>query len=376
MKLPDLRNFDLREKKVLVRVDYDVPLRESFDSFDVAQDKSAQDKQEWEVADDSRILASLPTIQYLLTQNAKVILLAHLGRPEGETKEEFSLKPVAQKLQKLLPQTNFQFSIFPFDKLRILSLSKDNFQSNLNDQILKMDGDVILLENLRFDKGEEANDLSFAQKLASLGDFYINDAFAVSHREHASVVGLPKLLPHAAGLQLKKEVMFLSSVFEDPKRPVVLILGGVKEDKLAIIPGFLTWVDRILIGGLLPTLIKKNPELVVKDQKIDIGTLAENGLDIDIASTERFVTAIQGAGTVIWAGPLGKTEAPEGQKATQIIGAVLGQVKALKIAGGGDTEAALTNFKMLANMDYVSTGGTAMLEFLAYRQLPGLEVLQ
>jgi phosphoglycerate kinase len=345
MQLPDLRNFDLKGKRVLVRCDYDVPLENGV------------------VVDDSRILASLPTIQYLLSQNAKVILLAHLGRPNGEVKEELSLKPVAEKLHELLPDINFKFEIF-------------NFQSNSNDQIFNSDGEVILLENLRFDKREEENDPEFTQKLASLGDFYVNDAFAVSHREHASIVGLPKLLPHAAGFQLQKEVATLSSTFENPRRPVVLLLGGVKEDKLKIIPGFLSWVDRILIGGYLPMIIDEQPDLVVKDQKVEIGTLSDNKLDLDLATTEKFAEALEKAGTIIWAGPLGKTEDPEGVNATKTIAQVLSGINALKIGGGGDTEAVLTKLNLLGSMDYISMGGTAMLEFLAYHHLPGIEVLQ
>jgi len=353
MQLPDLRNFDLKGKRVLVRCDYDVPLR-------FAQGKP-------QIDDDSRILASLPTIQYLLSQNAKIILLAHLGRPEGEVKEEFSLKPVAEKLHELLPSTNFKFEIFPPKADQSLA---DNFQS-----------DVVLLENLRFDKGEEENPstssgLKFAQELASLGDFYVNDAFAVSHREHASIVGLPKLLPHAAGFQLQKEVSMLSGAFENPRRPVVLLLGGAKEDKLKIIPGFLSWVDRILIGGYLPVLIEKQPDLVVKDQKVEIGTLSENQLDLDLATIEKFSQALEKAGTVIWVGPLGKVEESEGVNSTKTIAQVLSGINALKIGGGGDTEAALTKLNLLGSMDYISTGGTAMLEFLAYHQLPGIEALQ
>jgi phosphoglycerate kinase len=344
MKLPDLRNFDLKEKRVLVRCDFDVPLSES----------------DRKVADDTRIQTSLPTIQFLLNQNAKVILLAHLGRPEGQVNEEFSLKPVFEKLQELLPRTKINFQI--------------NELSNC--ELKTEDNEITLLENLRFNKGEEENSLEFAQKLASLGDFYINEAFAVSHREHASIVTLPRLLPHAAGFNFQKEITVLSSAFENPKRPVVVILGGVKEDKLKVIPGFLTWVDRILIGGYLPVLINKQPNLAIKDPKIEMGTLAENKLDLDLGTIERFSSVIQKAGTIIWAGPMGKIEDEEGQNSTRIIGQVIGSLNALRIAGGGDTEAALTKFNLLANMDYISTGGTAMLEFLANGDLPGLAALR
>ena len=345
MQLPDLRNFDLKGKRVLVRCDFDVPIENGI------------------VADDTRIQSSLPTIQYLLDQKARIILLAHLGRPEGQVNEEFGLKPVFEKLQELLPKTNFQFSIF-------------NFQSNSNDQILNSESEVILLENLRFNPGEEDNSPEFAEKLAGLGDFYVNEAFAVSHREHASIVGLPKLLPHAAGFQLQKEVSMLSGTFENPRRPVVLLLGGAKEDKLKIIPGFLSWVDRILIGGYLPVIIDEQPDLVVKDQKIEVGMLSENKLDLDLATVDRFVHLLQEAGTVIWAGPMGKIEEPEGIHSTKAIAQVLVGINALRIGGGGDTEAALTKLNLLGSMDYISTGGTAMLEFLAYHHLPGIEALQ
>ena len=345
MQLPDIRNFDLKGKKVLVRVDYDVPLTKT---------------ENFQVSDDSRIQASLPTIQYLLSQNAKVILLAHLGRPEGQANEEFSLKPVFEKLQELLPRTKINFQISELS----------------NCELNTEDNEITLLENLRFNKGEEDNDPKFAQELANLGDFYVNEAFAVSHREHASIVGLPKLLPHAAGFQMQKEVSMLSGAFENPRKPVVLLLGGAKEDKLKIIPGFLSWVDRILIGGYLPVIINEQPDIVVKDQKIEVGRLSENKLDLDLATVDRFVHFLQEAGTVIWAGPLGKIEEPEGIHSTKAIAQVLSGINALRIGGGGDTEAALTKLNLLGSMDYISTGGTAMLEFLAYHNLPGIEVLQ
>jgi len=343
MKLPDLKDFDLSGKKILLRVNYDVPL--------------SQEGENWKVGDDSRITESLKTINYLLSQNAKVILLSHLGRPEGEVMPEFSLKPTAERLQELLPGISLQFSV----NSEQLDVAKTK---------------VTLLENLRFDPGEEANDLEFAQKLASLGNFYINDAFAVSHRAHASVVSLPNLLPHAAGFDLLEEVETLSRILEQPKRPVVVILGGAKADKLDAIPGLLKWVDRILIGGKLPMEIANSKWQMANSEKIIIAELDGSEMDITRESAERFAPEIRNAGTVIWAGPMGKYEERETERGTLIIAKTIADSHAFKAVGGGDTEAALTKYSLVEKIDYISSGGGAMLEFLANGDLPGLKALR
>ncbi len=333
MKLPDLRDFDLTGKKVLLRTDYDVPLR------------STQGK--LEVGDDTRIQDSLPTINLLLSKKAKIIILAHLGRPEGKVVSDLSLKPVARKLQELLPQVGVKFQ---------------------GDE-----GEIILLENLRFDQGEENPSTSsgqeFTKKLASLGDFFVNDAFACSHREHASIVGLPRLLPHAAGLDLLEEVGTLSKILENPKRPVVVILGGAKEDKLETVGGLATWADYILVGGKLP-------QFQISNEKIIIGTLSESGKDITLETIEKFTEIIKNAKTIVWSGPMGQYEKEKWAMGTKIIGEAVTDSSAFKIIGGGDTEAALTKFGLVDKIDYVSSGGGAMLEFLANGDLPGLKALR
>lgn len=372
MKLPDLRNSDLTEKKVLLRVDFDVPLKE--------QESERVEEQEWVVGDETRIRNALPTIDYLLAQNAKIILLSHLGRPEGVVVPNLSLAPVAEKLQELLPQIKVELRFTIYD-LRITNEA------------------IILLENLRFNQGEEGNDLKFTQALASLGEFYINDAFAVCHREHASIVGLPKLLPHAAGFSLLREVEVLSSVLENPKRPVVVILGGVKEDKLEAVPGLLNFADKILIGGKLPSIISSFEFLpqsgiplrgAISSEKVVIGELNQGGKDITLETVEKFGEIIEKAGTIVWAGPMGKYEedltssaswrtslgAGKWDVGTREIGRAVVESGAFTVIGGGDTEAALTKFGLVGKIDFVSSGGGAMLEFLADGDLPGLAALR
>lgn len=337
MKLPDIRDFDLAGKIVLLRTDLDVPLV-----------KKAV------IADETRIEESLPTINHLLSKNAKVIILAHLGRPGGEVVPELSLRPVADRLGKMLGK-----------EVKLVE--------SIEEAKEWIGEGVILLENLRFWPGEEANEPQFARKLSSLGDFYVNDAFACSHREHASIVGLPKLLPHAAGLDLLKEVETLSSVRKSPKRPIVVILGGVKKSKLNSVNGLLSWVDRVLIGGKLADY----PEVdKLKDSRRALAVLTKSGEDITIESAEKFAQEIREAGTIIWSGPLGKVEEPRFERGTKIFAEAMAESKAFRIVGGGDTEAVLTRFGLVDKIDYVSSGGGAMLEFLAKGTLPGLEALK
>jgi len=338
MNLPLLSDFNFQGKKVLVRCDFDVPVENGI------------------IVDDSRIKECLPTIQYLLEQNAsEVILLGHLGRPEGKAVEEFSLKPVAERLNKLL---NLQFQV-------------SNFQLG-NFSAFKIKVNVYLLENLRFDKGEEENDEGFARELAGLGDFYVNEAFAVSHREHASIVGVPKFLPHCTGLHFTSEVENLSRVLEKPEKPLVFVIGGAKpETKLVYIEDFSRIVNTVLAGGIL---VRERDRVRVRENII-FANLTDDGFDINEESIKEFADIIKNAGTIVWNGPMGKYEVPEGQEGTRRVGEAIANSFAFKVVGGGDTITALKKFNLIDKMDYVSTGGGAMLEFLAKGTLPGIKVL-
>ncbi len=324
MKLPVLSDFDFQGKRVLVRVDLDVPIENG------------------KVVDDSRIVECLPTISYLLEHKAKVILLGHIGRPKGKIVEELKMAPVRQKLIELLGEKNFT-----------------------------------LLENLRFDPREEGNDLEFAKELAGLGDFYVNESFATSHRAHASIVGIPKFLPHCAGLHFASEVENLSRVLESPKKPVIFVIGGAKpETKLPYIADFARIADKVLVGG---TLVQSSKCKVQNDNSklkvIVCADLTEDGFDINEDSIKKFVEIIKSAGTVVWNGPLGKYEGEEGQEGTRRVGEAVANSTAFKVVGGGDTIASLKKFNLIAKMDYISTAGGAMLEFLSKGSLPGIEAL-
>jgi len=329
--LPSVKDLAVEQKTVLLRTNYDVPLKKV---------------QSFEVADDTRIIESLPTINYLLEQQAKVIIISHLGRPEGKVVPELSLKPV-EKVLTLLLHRNKQ-SLF-----------------------LEARNRVRLLENLRFDPREEKNEESLAKELANLGDFYVNDAFACAHRQHASIVGIPKFLPSAFGFDFLKEVKVLSEIKENPRRPVTLILGGAKEDKLEVIEKLLNWADKILIGGKLPQLVSKSyPE------KVMVAQLNPQGKDITLESTERFKKIIAQAGTIIWAGPMGVFEDSHYEAGTKAVAEAVVESGAYTVVGGGDTEAALTKFDLTEKINYISSGGGAMLEFLAKGTLPGIEVIE
>ncbi len=354
MRLPKILDNNLKYRRILLRVDLDVPLREQ-------ESKRAGEREgekKWGVADDSRIVESLETINYLLEQKAKIILLSHLGRPEGKVMPEFSLAPVANKLQELLPKINVKFS--PFAKAS---------EGQANDQFSMGENQVVMLENLRFDPGEESNDPEFAKKLASNGDFYVNEAFATSHREHASIVGLPKLLPHTAGLRFLNEVENLTKVFENPPRPVITVLGGIKEDKLDYVKFFKRFSDEILIGGKLPEFIgKDNKGMVVAQLTSDREDIAEEAIVL-------FEEKIRKAKTIVLSGPMGKYEDENHRSGTERIFKAIANSSAFKIAGGGDTETAITRLAINEKFNWISVGGGAMLEFLAKRTLPGIEAL-
>lgn len=338
--LPSVKDLPVSQKTVLLRTNYDVPFKDG------------------QVADGTRIDESLPAINYLLGQQTRIILLSHLGRPEGKINPSLSLKPVAQYLSQLLQKEIPLFS-------KIEEIDKNQL--------------IVMLENLRFWPGEEANDLNFTKSLASLGDFFVNDAFACAHRQHASIVGLPKLLPSAFGFDFLKEVEVLSEIKENPRRPVTLILGGAKKDKLEVVEKLLNWADKILIGGKLPQLISKSyPE------KVMVAQLNPQGKDIILESINQFKEIISLSGTILWAGPMGVFEEIENEEGTKQIAQAILSSQAFKVVGGGDTEAALTKFDLIEKINYlvkqqtmfISSGGGAMLEFLAKGTLPGIEAIR
>jgi len=345
MKLPDVRDFDLKGKTVLLRTDYDVPVIQ----------KIKGGEKEAEVADETRIEESLKTIEVILAKKARVMILAHLDRPGGEFIPELSLGPAIKVLSKFL-------------KREIPLIQHKDLSGPLEEE-------VIAVENLRFDPREEGKAQArqaFARELTKLGAFYVNNAFATCHRRNASIVELPGLLPHAAGLDLLEEVRVLSSIREKPKRPVVVILGGVKKSKLAVVNDLLGWVDLILIGGKLADYPEAKK---LKDHRREMAVLTKSGEDITAESAREFINEVKQAGTIIWTGPLGKVEERRFEKGTKIFARAMARSKAFTVIGGGDIEAALTKFKVVDKFGYVSSGGGAMLEFLAKGTLPGIEAI-
>lgn len=344
MQLPSVKDLKVFGKTILLRTDYDVPLR-------LASARSGQALrpslgQAFQIADATRIEKSLPTINYLLEKKAKIIIISHLGRPEGKAVTKLSLKPVAEYLNKLLPEA-------------------ENCQ---------------LHENLRFDAGEENPSTNegkdFTKHLAGMADYYVNDAFAVSHRGHASIVGLPQFLPSAFGLNFLKEIEVLDKVRQSPRRPVTVILGGAKEDKLEEARRLTDWADYILIGGRLPLLIANYPidKLLIK--KVVVAELNSERKDITLESEKSFREIIGKAGTVIWAGPMGVWEEKQFERGTREIAGAIAESEAFSVVGGGDTEAALTKFGLEGKMSFISSGGGAMFEFLATGTLAGIEAIQ
>lgn len=299
-----LRDFDFKNKKVLVRCDFNVPL-----------------SKKGEILDDFKIKQTLPTIEYLIKAGAEVILMSHLAGGAN-------LKPVEERLAELLGRQ------------------------------------VTLLENLRFNKGEEKNDDNFARELVKLGDIYINDAFAVCHREHASIVGVPKYLPSGAGLLLEKEIKTLKQLMENPQKPLVAIIGGAKaETKVKIVEKLLKVADFVLVGGLL------NKE--IKGKIIGAG----EGLDIPEADLKIFKGKIAEAKTIFWNGPLGRIEEEQFSKGTKEIAEAIIKSGAFSIVGGGETVEFINKLGSIDKFSYVSTGGGAMMAFLAGEKLPGLKAL-
>ena len=374
-KINFLKNLDVRNKRALVRVDFDLPL-----------DKKGK------VSDTFRLKESLPTIQYLIRQKAKVILISHLGRPNGKKIEKLSLKPIAKILSKFL-------------KKKVLFASDPGKMKS---------GDVLLLENIRFFKEEEENSLEFAKKLVNSGDIFINEAFAVSHRECASIVGIPKFLPSAAGFSLEKEIKELNKILKSPKKPLVAIIGGAKmETKIKVINKFLKIADKVLIGGALANTIFASKGVSMGDSVIDVDVFGEvkkidpenlklflpidlgiwnkgrvyykevsnlfekeKALDIGPKTINLFCEIIKNTKTVVWNGPLGLTEQKPFDKASKEIVNCIAGSKAYSMVGGGDTIAFVREIKKEKVFDWISTGGGAMLDYLANGTLPGIEALK
>jgi phosphoglycerate kinase len=362
MNLPRLTDLDppggeasFMGKSVIVRADLDC------DSFQTT---------------DYRLQNLLPTLNYLMERKAKIIIIGHRGRPTPFNLKspmtdnlsevmEFGLAPVAKLLEKELGKT---VGFIPDIRIKTLSDNNRNIP--------------IMLENLRFEEGEEKNDQKFAEDLANLADIYVNEAFASSHREHTSVNALPKLMKLQGkqiclGLRFMEEIENLSKVFVNAKKPVVTIISGLKEDKLSYVEPFLEFSDKILIGGILPEYFEKfaisNSQLAIKD-KIFVAQLLPDKEDITINSIERFEKEIENAGTIVVSGPLGKFEDEGHRQGTQrIFEAVVTNKNAFKVAGGGDTEKAISLFAISDKFSWISTGGGAMLDFLAKGTLPGIE---
>lgn len=392
MNKKTVRDIDVTGKKVLVRCDFNVPL----------------DKKTGKITDNRRIRAAIPTIEYLIDHNAKVILCSHLGRPKGEFNLKYSLKPVAEELSKLLgKEVKLAKDVIGEDAEKLTSEIKE--------------GEVVLLENVRFHKEEEENDPEFAKKLASFAEIYVNDAFGTAHRAHASTAGVADYLPAVSGFLIEKELEFLGNALDNPERPFVAILGGAKvSDKIGVIENLLDKVDTLIIGGgmaytfykaqghsigtsiceedkidlandILNKAKEKNVEILLpidnhvsaeysneaEDKYIDSVEIPEGfmGLDIGPKTIELFKNAIKNAKTVVWNGPLGVTEFSKFEEGTKAIAEALAETEAVTVIGGGDSAAAVEKFGLADKMTHISTGGGASLEFLEGKVLPGIACL-
>lgn len=389
-----IRDIDLKGKRVLIRCDFNVPL------------DSNQN-----ITDDTRIRAALPTLEYLVTQGAKVVVMSHLGRPKGKAAAEFSLAPVAVRLAELLgKQVEFADSDVVVDdsvKEKVAALK---------------DGDVLLLQNVRFRKEETDNEPGFAKELASLGDVFVQEAFGTAHRAHASTAGVADYLPCVSGFLIEKEVKFLGSALQNPQRPFVAIMGGAKVgDKIKVIENLLTKVDTLIIGGgmaytfykamgleigksildadnidLAKMLLEKATSLNVKlllpvdivcadefsnDAKYQTYSRDQipsdmMGLDIGEETVKLYSEEIAKAKTAVWNGPMGVFEMENFAKGTKAIAEALATSDATTIIGGGDSAAAVEQFGLADKMSHISTGGGASLEFLEGKILPGISIIE
>lgn len=391
MSKKTVRDIDLKDKKVLVRCDFNVPMDENQN-----------------ITDNRRIVAAIPTIKYLLEQNCKIVLCSHLGRPKGEFKKEFSLKPVANELSKLL------------DKNVIMAEDVIGEDAKLKANNLK-NGEILLLENVRFHREETDNDPEFSKALASFGEIFVNDAFGTAHRAHSSTEGVTHYIPSVSGFLIEKELKYLGESLEKPERPFVAILGGSKvSDKIGVIDSLLERVDVLLIGGgmaytffkaqgynvgnslceedkcdlaleLMQKAEEKNVKLMLPvDNKIaqefkndtEIRTVKSThipegweGLDIGEETVKLYSEELKKAKTIVWNGPLGVFEFENFAVGTNKIAEVLGDIDAVKIIGGGDSALAVEKAGVAEKMTHISTGGGASLEFLEGKKLPGIEAL-
>ncbi len=386
-----LRDIDVRGKRVLCRVDFNVPMEHGA------------------ITDDTRIRAALPTIQYLTDQGARVILASHLGRPKGKPEDKYRLDAVGRHLAELLGQ--------PVTKL------DDCLGEGVRSAIAEIgDGDVVLLENVRFYPGEEKNDPEMAKELASLADIFVNDAFGAAHRAHASTEGVAHFLPAVAGFLLEKEIRFLGQVVQNPDRPFAAVIGGAKvSDKIGVIENLIEKVDFLIIGGgmantflrawgyqtgqslveedkvgLAGELLQKAAargvklilpaDLIVADEfkadankkVVGAGAIPEGWMALDIGpkSVGEFSRALAAAKTVVWNGPMGVFEMPAFAEGTMGVARAMAGVKGTTVVGGGDSVAALEASGLAASMTHISTGGGASLEFLEGKELPGIASLQ
>ena len=388
-----VKDINVQGKRIIAICDFNVPMKDGA------------------ITDDIRIVAALPTVKYLVEQGAKVILMSHMGRPDGEPNMKYTLKPVADRLSELLGQ-------------EVLFISSPVV---VDDEVKAAaeglaEGQVMLLENVRFRKEETKNGADFAKELASLADIFVNDAFGTAHRAHSSTAGVADYLPAVSGFLIEKEVEFLGNAVENPKRPFVAIMGGAKVgDKIPVIENLLKKVDTLIIGGgmsytfykaegleigtsildkdsleLAPQLLKKAEEAGVKmllpidvvvaddfnnDAKsaiVDKDAIPADmmGMDIGPKTVELYKAAIAEAETIVWNGPMGVFEMENFAKGTRAIAEALAESKAVTVIGGGDSAAAVEQFGLADRMTHISTGGGASLEFLEGKILPGVAVLE
>lgn len=391
-----IRDFDVKGKKAIVRVDFNVPMSKT---------------EKGTIADDVRIRAALPTIQYLLENGATVILLSHLGRPKGEANPDFTLEPVAKRLSELLEK--------PVEFIASDKVIDDEVKEKVKNL---PEGSLALLQNTRYRAEEEKNDPDFSKELASLGDLYVNDAFGTSHRAHASNVGLASNLPSALGFLVEKEVDSMANMLEDPKRPFVSIMGGAKvSDKIGVIENLLEKIDTLLIGGgmaytflkaqgyeigrslleedkidlslelmekakqkgvniVLPmdVVIAKEIDANAETKIVDVAEIPADmeGLDIGPKTREKFAEEISRAKTVVWNGPMGVFEVAPFAAGTEAVAKALADSDAVSIVGGGDSALAIEKAGLNDKITHVSTGGGASLELLEGKELPGIAAIE